>query len=304
MPASKHMSCLEVRGGNEPVDESLRLHGLDLHIVSRPYAQAQGGGDVHYVSSCGTGRISRMLVADVAGHGEQAAGLARKLRDLMRRYVNHVDSRQFMERMNREFGRLSSAGCFATAIVATYFAPKRRLTICNAGHPPPMLYRVADRAWHVLDTDETGGAKVRNLPIGIIDEEGYEQIELTLDVGDVVVCFSDSLPEARTGDGGMLGCAGLMREAEALGEVPAPAEFSRRWLARLNDVSGGTLSRDDLTLLCFRVATGPTIAPFFNRLCAGFKMLVQPLLGRPMPWPEVSRELALGALRPSRHSEK
>jgi serine phosphatase RsbU (regulator of sigma subunit) len=245
-----------------------------------------------------------MLVADVAGHGEQAADLAGKLRDLMRRYVNHVDSRRFMERMNREFARLSSGGRFATAIVAEYFAPKRRLTICNAGHPPPMLYRAADRSWHLLDADEPGGAKVRNLPIGIIEEQGYEQIELTLDVGDVVVCFSDSLPEARTGDGEMLGSAGLMREAEAVGEVTAPDEFARRWLSRLHDACGGSLAHDDLTLLCFRVTPGPSIAPFFSRLCAAFKMLAQPLLGRPMPWPELTRELALGAIRPCRRSEK
>lgn len=303
MSVGEHMSCLEVRGGNEPLDASLRLHGIDLHVVSRPYQHAAGGGDVHYVSSCGTGRISRMLVADVAGHGEPVAGLARVLRNLMRRYINHVDSRRFMERMNREFARLATAGRFATAVVATYFAPLRRLTICNAGHPPPILYRGADRAWHVLDSPEPGGEKVRNLPIGVVEEEGYEQIEITLDVGDMVACFSDSLPEARTEDGSMLGCSGLLREAQMIHQPRDPARFAHEWLARLDEVSRGSLARDDLTLLCFRVNEGPVIAPFFNRVCAGFKMLAQPLLGRPLPWPQMSRELVRGALRPWREQQ-
>lgn len=294
------MSCLEVRGGNEPVDASLRLHGLDLHVVSRPYQHAAGGGDVHYVSSCGTGRISRMLVADVAGHGEEVAGLARMLRNLMRRYVNHVDSRRFMERLNREFARLATAGRFATAVVMTYYAPRRRLTVCNAGHPPPILYRQADRQWHFLDAPEPGAEKVRNLPIGIIEEEGYEQIEITLDVGDLVACFSDSLPEARSRDGTMLGCSGLLREASAIADLREPRQFAEQWLSRLERVSDGSLARDDLTLLCFRVSEGPVIAPFLSRVCAGFKMLAQPLLGRPLPWPEMSRELVRGAVVPWR----
>mgnify|MGYP003483393270 CR=1 FL=1 len=38
------------------------------------------GGDVVYASSCATGRITRLMVADVAGHGHTVAATAADLR--------------------------------------------------------------------------------------------------------------------------------------------------------------------------------------------------------------------------------
>src|SRR5690606_40547076 len=41
---------------------------LDAWIYSKPHGGKQGG-DVHYVSSCAAGMLTRLLVADVRGHG-------------------------------------------------------------------------------------------------------------------------------------------------------------------------------------------------------------------------------------------
>ena len=90
-----------------------------------------------------TGRITRLLVADVSGHGEVVCALAGELRDLMRKYVNYLDQGQFVRSMNERFLRLSTHGCFATAVVTTFFAPTNHLSLCNAGHPPPLIYRAA-----------------------------------------------------------------------------------------------------------------------------------------------------------------
>ena len=75
---------------------SLRVPGLEVWVYAVPFANAAAGGDVHVVSSCGTGRIARLMVADVAGHGEEVAETARTLRGLIRRYMNHIDQRQFV----------------------------------------------------------------------------------------------------------------------------------------------------------------------------------------------------------------
>ena len=60
---------LEVWGGNEPVDASVELPGMDAWVYSVPFGNSQTGGDVHFVSSCGSGRVYRMMIADVSGHG-------------------------------------------------------------------------------------------------------------------------------------------------------------------------------------------------------------------------------------------
>jgi serine phosphatase RsbU (regulator of sigma subunit) len=147
---------MEVWGGSQLTTRGVEFGGLDAWVYSKPYGDAQHGGDVYYASSCATGRISRLLLADVAGHGNSVAATAADLRTLMRRFVNRLDQTEFVRLLNQQFAALSSEGTFATAIVATFFAPSRRLTVCNAGHPRPLMYRAAQRQWSFLGSDFLG----------------------------------------------------------------------------------------------------------------------------------------------------
>src|SRR3982751_6288201 len=115
------MQCMEVWGGNQIMDTNVVMAGLDAWVYSKPYGNADGGGDVYYVSSCATGRITRLLVADVSGHGRQVCDVGTQLRTLMRRYVNYIDQSRFVADLNREFTTLSDSGCFATAVVTTFW---------------------------------------------------------------------------------------------------------------------------------------------------------------------------------------
>src|SRR4051812_47425104 len=85
------MQWTEVWGGNELVERGVIMTGLDAWVYSRPYEGVEEGGDIHYLSSCSTGRITRALIADVSGHGAVVAGTAKRLRSLMRRYINYVN---------------------------------------------------------------------------------------------------------------------------------------------------------------------------------------------------------------------
>jgi len=97
-----------------------------------------------------TRRLAAILTADVAGHGA-VSHVATQLRTLMRRHVNQIDQSRLVHSMNQQFAGLSRDGCFATALVTTFFAPTNHLSLCNAGHPPPLLYRAATRQWSFLD---------------------------------------------------------------------------------------------------------------------------------------------------------
>ena len=82
---SQRMQCMEVWGGNVRVERHFQTPGLDVWISCQPEGQADAGGDVYYLSSCASGRITRILLADVSGHGELVASTAAGLRDLMRK---------------------------------------------------------------------------------------------------------------------------------------------------------------------------------------------------------------------------
>jgi serine phosphatase RsbU (regulator of sigma subunit) len=124
------------RGGSAAVDSGISTPGLDICVVGKPYEGAADGGDVHYVSWCGGGITTRFILADVSGHGDAAASLARSLRALLRRHINRKSQTKLVWALNREFSALASGNCFATAVAGTYLATRDELTVCNASHPP------------------------------------------------------------------------------------------------------------------------------------------------------------------------
>jgi phosphoserine phosphatase RsbU/P len=286
MPDDQTMACMEVWGGSEAVDAHVSLSGLDAWVYSRPYEQAEAGGDVYYVSACATGRINRILVADVSGHGEPVRAVAVQLRDLMRRFVNHIDQARFVTLMNKQCVECSAAGCVATALVTTFFAPTRSLSVCNAGHPPPLHYRAATKTWSLLEAD------AGNIPLGILDFDNCSQFAADLDVDDLVLVYTDSLMEATPPDGEMLGTAGLLKVVQDSADAAHPETLISRLLASIDAQTSGGLRADDVTALLLRPnGTGQHVS-WRDSLAAPWRILRTAgaaLLGRrPFPWPELS----------------
>src|SRR5580658_10252429 len=248
----QHMQCMEVWGGSQLTAQAVELGGLDTWVYSKPFGQSEYGGDVYYASSCATGRISRLLLADVAGHGHSVAATAADLRTLMRRFVNRLDQTEFVRLLNQQFSTLPRTGAFATAVVTTFFEPSRRLMVCNAGHPRPMLYRAAQRQWDFLGNNlPTLRAAPSNIPLGLFEGAEYEQFDVELQSGDCLLSYTDALIEARVGDGEMLGEDGVLGIVRALGEVP-PDQLTEKLLAEIDARYPLGLAEDDVTVLMVR----------------------------------------------------
>ena len=253
---TKYLQCTEVWGGNECVDRALVMPGLDARIFSKPCDGADRGGDVHYVSSCAAGQISRLLVADVSGHGDMVAKIAGRLRQLMRRHVAAHSQRGLVRAINRAFGAIATDGIFATAVVMTFDSKRKSLLVSNAGHPPPLIYRAATRAWGYLKppaaqpTGESALEQLSDLPLGIEAVADYAAFETRLDAGDVVICYTDWLPEARNAAGEFLGNDGLLEVARTL-DGSETGRILSDLVSRVADWSGSPIARDDVTVLQF-----------------------------------------------------
>ncbi|MGD0769348.1 MAG: PP2C family protein-serine/threonine phosphatase [Tepidisphaeraceae bacterium] len=252
----QYMRCMEVWGGSESTTQVVRLGGLDAWVYSKPYGNAGFGGDVYYASSCATGRINRLLLADVSGHGDSVAESAAGLRSLMRRYVNFLDQTKFVRALNRQFAAMSRQGRFATALATTFFAPSRVLTVCNAGHPPPLLYSVSTRAWSILEKPRGHEESASNIPLGILDITDYQQFDVELEVGDLVLCYTDALTESHDADGQMFGPEGLLRIVETV-DAEAGDNFIQALLEKISARSAGNLSEDDVTVMLLRPSARP-----------------------------------------------
>lgn len=310
------MQCLEVWGGNQASDNGVIMPGLDAWVYSRPYEGDDAGGDIHYVSSCATGRITRVLVADVSGHGRQVAQVASTLRTLMRRYVNYIDQTRLVEGLNVEFSALAESGSFATAVVASYWAPTDDLVVCNAGHPRPVRYDAKRGAWHALedacapaaaaaagedatgDPGTWGAGGPANIPLGIARPTRYDEARVRLSRGDLVLIYTDSVVEARNAKGRQLGEAGLLSLLRDV-DPSAPERLIPSVLAAVEEYAGGP-PPDDITMLLLRPnALKPRVSPLggvraAGRMARAFLGSLRPG-GEPFPWPQVRADNILGA---------
>jgi serine phosphatase RsbU (regulator of sigma subunit) len=245
-----HLQCLQVWGGTEAVDQTLAMTGLDGYLYARPHRGAARGGDVYYISSCASGRITRAILADVAGHGSQVADIAQDLRALMQRYVNFTSQQRFMRAMNQKFAEITEDGRFATTVALSFFAPTRKLSLSNAGHPAPIWYRAKEKQWIVLGVDPTDGSPDASvdLPFGVESDAGYQQLDIVFKPGDRLLLYTDALIESRDADGNMLGVRGLVDRLNTLGEH-APDQLIPALVERLTEDDRQDLTDDDVTVL-------------------------------------------------------
>lgn len=269
------LQCMEVWGGNRAFEGGVSIPGIDAWVYSQPFHAQVSGGDIHYVSMCGEGRVGRFILADVAGHGPAVSNLAMRLRKLMRKSIGQPDQTEIARGLNREFGRLSQKGIFATAAIMTYFAPTDQMMCCLAGHPRPLWYQAPKRRWRLLQPLESDTREFRHLPLGVIDPTPYGQFAVTLDPDDLVIAYTDALVEACASDGQPLGESGLLSLAETIG-AGQPASMGRQLIAAVDRASGRTAATrdDDLTLLVLHHnAVNPRPVTIGHRLRMMAKML-------------------------------
>ncbi len=263
------MRCMEVWGGNRAVQHSFEAAGLRIWAFSQPFENAKGGGDVYYLSSCASGRITRMLLADVSGHGEQVSNVAKGLRDLMRRNINVIKQTRFVSAMNRQFAAVNQGSNFATALVTTFFAPTKTLSVCNAGHPPPLIYRQRSKQWFELTGEDQIGKEISDIPLGVADEAIYYQQDVRLEPGDMLLSFSDAVTESSGSDGHQLGGKGVLKLVSEL-NASFPDQIIPSLIDEIGILNESNLNTDDTTILLIQ-ATGSR-TPLKNSLLAPFRM--------------------------------
>lgn len=248
----ERMQCMEVWGGNQQVDRVLQTTGLDVWMYSQPHANSQSGGDVYYVSSCASGRITRILLADVSGHGEAVADRAEVLRSMMRRNINYIDQSSLVNSINQDFAAASTGGAFATALVATFFAPTQTLTLSNAGHPCPVIYRPESASWQPLTSADADQSDAQHFPLGIEANQSYSGVRTKLRPGELVLCFTDGLTDVEQPDGTMLGLDGLLEILSRLDSTD-PTQIVNQLIARATPCDRSINSADDVSIVLFQL---------------------------------------------------
>ncbi|HUE00973.1 MAG TPA: PP2C family protein-serine/threonine phosphatase [Bryobacteraceae bacterium] len=242
------LACMELHGGNHLADYSAELPGLAGWVSCRPLQPAASGGDLYYLSACSHGVIARVVVADVAGHGETVSAAAVNLRDALRVHLDDWDQSLLIRRLNDSILRGAPHSRFATAFLASFYRESGELLFTNAGHMPPLWYRAASREWTLLADSTPYSKEIMDLPLGMIAGTSYSQTAVQLEKGDLLLLYTDGISESVDASGEQLGLDGLLSIASHL-PVESAAAAGHALLAAVEGFRGAVPSADDETVV-------------------------------------------------------
>lgn len=252
------LACFELWGGNGKAAHPIELPGLLGWIYCTPFEHATGGGDVHYVSVCSKGQVSRIALADVTGHGESASSVGGRLRRVLQQYSDAWDQSALMRELNEAFQQDAKGVQYATAVVLGFYFGTGELLFTNAGHLPLLWYHAESGVWDWLEERTPYAKAMADLPLGLISGTAYAQTAVELGRGDLLLLYTDGITESCNESGEQLGLAGLLALVSEL-PVDSPGGavvFGHALVARLKRFRGSGPQLDDETIVVLQRQAG------------------------------------------------
>ena len=146
-----------------------------------------------------------ILIGDVSGKGVSAALLMARLTSDMRTFaVSERSPARVLQRANVALCSSSRDNMFATVLYAVLDVKRNVLSLCNAGHLPPLLRLAENGDVGVVD-------EATNLALGVLPEATFDQHIVELLPGDSVVLCTDGVIEAKNAVSEEYGFARLKR---------------------------------------------------------------------------------------------
>jgi serine phosphatase RsbU (regulator of sigma subunit) len=214
------------------------------------------------------GRIA-VVLGDVAGKGVPAALLVAKLSSEVRySLLTTPDLAEAVGVLNDQMSNGALGDRFVTLAVMVIDPAKHALTIVNAGHISPKLYRAAtDTLVDAISLEDTG------LPIGAVPGYPFAQITLSLDVGDALAVYTDGVTDAMNAAEEMFGQDAVDRclapPDPEVGEAQRPRNLGERLVSAVRRHANGRPQNDDIAVVTFgrlEPGTGPHTSA--NKLAA------------------------------------
>ncbi|MBA3513221.1 MAG: SpoIIE family protein phosphatase [Pyrinomonadaceae bacterium] len=211
--------------------------GYELQGISFPCYEI--GGDYYDFIQREDGRLV-IALGDVSGKGTAAALLMSSLHASVHAQAgSHETLSETISAVNRYLADNIPANRFVTLFYAELDPASGALSFLNAGHNPPLIVHAAG----TVEQLASGG-----LPLGIKRNAEYREGRTQMQMGDVLVIYSDGVTEAASPSGEEFGPTRLYEVVSR--NIDASAAGVRdRIESALTKFSQGTQAADDITLV-------------------------------------------------------
>ena len=152
------------------------IRGLRIAATCRPAGVL--GGDYFDVVKLSESAAA-VCIADVSGKGLPAAIMMSNLQATVRAHASEaMGPRELCSRLNRAMCASTPDHAFVTFFYAVIDADQERLTYCNAGHNPAMVFRPDGRT----EMLSSGGGI-----LGVIEDWNYGEYQTSFGPDDLLV---------------------------------------------------------------------------------------------------------------------
>jgi serine phosphatase RsbU (regulator of sigma subunit) len=207
------------------------------------------GGDYYDFIPIPDGRIA-VVLGDVAGKGVPASLLMAKLSAEARFcLLTQPNPVQAVNLLNEQLIRGGIGDRFVTLAAAVLNPADHSVTVVNAGHLNPLLYRA-----HAGSIEEAVTNRDSGIPLGIMAGFEYTAITLNFECGDSLLVFTDGVTDAMAPNGDMFQLEGIRKsllDESPLGAPTRPKAIGERVLHCVKKHANGRAQNDDIALVCF-----------------------------------------------------
>jgi sigma-B regulation protein RsbU (phosphoserine phosphatase) len=203
------------------------------------------GGDLYDWVPLGERRLG-VCVGDVSGKGVPAAlYMAKAISEFRSLVPSHDSPSSLLEALNARLTSTQGQGIFVTLLYLILDLDSKIISLSNAGHEPPYLYRqrAGKGEWF-----RKGGAP----PLGLFAETCYSEEKIPMEEGDFLVLVSDGVRELRSPRGEEFGYEGMEKALDSFSRNSAGGVVQHLFQA-MDEFSRKIPAHDDRTVLCLKI---------------------------------------------------
>ena len=215
-------------------------YGLD--ITARIHSAREVCGDLYDFLAYGTQQLG-IALGDVSGKGSAAALYGAVATGILRSISpQKLQPAELLRLLNQLVCDRRVEGRYMTICFATWQKARHTLRVANAGQTQPLLWK----------DGRVEQIKLSGFPIGIFDDATYDEWNVRLKSGDILVFYSDGLSEAANREGKFFGTHRLMDVIAASAQLSS-AHIADRLLDEVEKFTEGGAITDDRTLVVMKV---------------------------------------------------
>jgi serine phosphatase RsbU (regulator of sigma subunit) len=220
-----------------------KMPGLDLSAGLLPAEEI--GGDCYDFLKIDENNLMFYL-GDVTGHGVPSGIVVSIANALIYNYAGQADMTKILADVNKILKAKTTSSMFLTLVMMHWDSSVNKFQYVSAGHEQLIHYHAKDKK---VTMAPAGGIALGMVP----DISQMTEIqEIQMEPGDVVIAYSDGIPEAWKNEKEIYGMARLKRAVSEYSDLPTAIAIRNALIADVKEFTGKYKQQDDITVMVMK----------------------------------------------------